>query len=53
MAETGLETSNTTDAFNHTSDPFENIDFDALLQVFQDWENILRAEKIDFDEFSL
>lgn len=53
MAETEGETSNTCAAFTAASSSFDKVDFDALLQTFQDWEDTLKSENINFDELSL
>lgn len=52
VAEMGLETSNTSKAFNSHSNLFEQVDFDDLLRSFQDWNDILKDVDIDFDEVS-
>jgi len=53
MAELGGQSSNTSDAFAAASSAFETVDFDNLLQTFQDWEDTLKSENINFDELSL
>ena len=53
MVETESETSNTSDAFATASSAFETVDFDDLLQTFQDWEDTLKFENINFHELSL
>ena len=44
---------NTSEPFNAVSSAFDDVDFDALLQTLQDWEDTLKAENINLDELSL